>query len=85
MSGAWKQNIPVVLVTVTCIAGIGGLQSGVHKLFHSDRPRWILRDQFDRCMDKRDDKLDALAQQRVFAAKQQAEAAREAAAQAAVQ
>ncbi|GBG23939.1 Hypothetical Protein FCC1311_001582 [Hondaea fermentalgiana] len=57
MSTHWA-NIPAIAVVVLGVAGIGSLQGGVTYLFHGDKPRPILRDNFDFMMEKRDERLE---------------------------
>eukprot|EP00187_Rhodella_violacea_P002770 CAMPEP_0174896972 /NCGR_PEP_ID=MMETSP0167-20121228/11131_1 /TAXON_ID=38298 /ORGANISM="Rhodella maculata, Strain CCMP736" /LENGTH=68 /DNA_ID=CAMNT_0016136675 /DNA_START=8 /DNA_END=214 /DNA_ORIENTATION=- len=49
----WAECIPPFLIITFGVAGIGAIQSGVHRLFH-DEPRKVGSDLFERKMQERD-------------------------------
>mmetsp|Transcript_5809 Transcript_5809/g.11930 ORF Transcript_5809/g.11930 Transcript_5809/m.11930 type:complete len:84 (+) Transcript_5809:165-416(+) len=68
MSTHWA-NLPAFGAVILGVAGIGGLQGGVHYLFHGENPRPILRDNFDFMMERRDARLEkeSIERARLFA------------------
>ena len=73
-AGAYKmnsgvlQNIPAFGIIIVCVAGIGAVPYGVHRLFWGERK--VGRDDWDYLMDRRDARLLREKQKRLKAEEQ---------------
>jgi hypothetical protein len=56
MIPSWVESLVPLAIIATAVAGMGGLQGGVHHLFYG-KPKAVGNDKWDRLMEKRDERI----------------------------